>query len=76
MRSINNNNDNIVPLPEAARLLGINPQGLREHMKRGHLDVGLVLPGLKGKHKQYIVYKSKLEKVIGREIESEDKQNE
>ena len=33
-----------VSLLDAARELGMNPQGLREYMKRGLIDIGLVLP--------------------------------
>ena len=37
-----------VSLLDAARELGMNPQGLREYMKRGLIDIGLVLPNSKG----------------------------
>jgi len=35
-----------VSLPQAAKELGMNPQGVREYMKRGLIDIGLVLPNL------------------------------
>lgn len=57
-----------VPLPEAAKLLGTSPQGVREHMKRGVWDLGSVVPPKrKGGQWQYHIYRSKLDKHLGLE---------
>lgn len=55
-----------VPLPQAAKELGMAPQGLREYMKRGLIDVGEVLPALNGKTLRYHIYRDKLDALIGR----------
>ncbi len=55
-----------VPLPEAAKLLGTSPQGVREHMKRGVWDLGSVIPPKKkGGHWQYHIYRPKLDRLLG-----------
>ena len=55
-----------VPLPQAAKELGMAPQGLREYMKRGLIDVGEVLPALNGNTLRYHIYRDKLDALIGR----------
>ena len=37
--------NNRVPLPVAAKELGMSQQAVREHMKRKVIDIGYVLPG-------------------------------
>lgn len=56
-----------VPLTQAAIELGIGPQRLREHMKRGLLDIGVVIPPDKTcKQTRYLIYRGKLNKVLGK----------
>ena len=57
-----------VSVTQAAKELGMNPQGVREHMKRGLLDIGDVLPALSGKANKYSyhIYRRKLDKVLGK----------
>ncbi len=58
-----------VSVEQAAKEIGIAPQGLREYMKRGLIDIGVVLPNLsgKGKSKRYLISRSKLDKYLGKE---------
>ena len=58
-----------VSVEQAAKEIGIAPQGLREYMKRGLIDIGAVLPNIsgKGKSKRYLISRSKLDKYLGRE---------
>ena len=58
-----------VSLLDAARELGMNPQGLREYMKRGLIDIGLVLPNSKGTGFRYIIMREKLNRILGKERE-------
>lgn len=53
-----------VSLPEAAAMLGVSPQSVREHMKRGLWDLGRAekAPGRRG---NYYIYRAKLEKFLG-----------
>lgn len=52
-----------VSLKQAAAELGMSPQGVREYMKRGLIDIGVVLPNIKGKGKrQYFIYRDKLDR--------------
>ena len=60
-----------VPLVQAARELGIAPQGLREYMKRGLIDLGLVMPSLEGKRYNYLIYRDKLDQVLGKGLPRE-----
>lgn len=55
-----------VGLPQAARELGMGPQAVREQMKRGLLDIGLVLPNAKGTGYRYLIMREKLNKVLGK----------
>lgn len=61
-----------VPLVQAARELGIAPQGLREYMKRGLIDLGLVMPSLDGKRYSYLIYRDKLNQVLGKGLPKEE----
>lgn len=58
----------IIPIPIAAKILGIYPQGVRILMASGKADLGLVIKA-KGKngHNSYRVYRAKLAKYVGRE---------
>lgn len=60
-----------VPLLQAAKELGIAPQGLREYMKRGLIDLGAVMPG-SGKRKNYLIYRDKLDRVLGKGLPKEE----
>jgi len=59
-----------VSVEQAAKELGMQPQGVREHMKRGYLDIGNVLPVLNKKKNgsrkySYYIYREKLDRVLG-----------
>ena len=57
-----------VPLPEAAKVLGMDPDSLRQAMLRKEIDLGIILPPrTKGGRRQYIVLRTKLDKLIGKE---------
>lgn len=60
-------NSNRVSVQEAARELGMNPQGVREYMKRGLIDIGIVVPSVTGNSKRYIIMREKLNRVLGKE---------
>ena len=55
-----------VGLPQAAKELGMNPQGVRECMKRGLIDIGIVIPNAKGTGYRYLIFREKLNKVLGK----------
>lgn len=59
-----------ISVEEAARLLGMAPQGVRVQMRRGLLDIGKVFPSVRQKGDkttyQYFIYREKLNKVIGK----------
>ena len=55
-----------VTVEQAAIELGMAPQGVREYMKRGIIDIGVVLPSIKGKQNRYQIYRDKLDKHLGR----------
>lgn len=57
---------NRVSLSEAAKELGMSKQAVREHMKRGVIDIGYVLPCTEGKRKIYLIYRDKLDKFLGK----------
>lgn len=63
-----------VSVTQASKELGMNPQGVREYMKRGLIDIGFVVPNITGTGLRYIIMRSKLNKVLGVE-ESEEKQS-
>lgn len=56
-----------VTLIQAAKELGMCPQGVREYMKRGLIDIGSVLPSLTGKGYRYLIYRDKLDRYLGKE---------
>ncbi len=55
-----------VSVPQAAKELGLAPQGVREYMKRGLLDIGDVLPSVRGSRQTYLIFRDKLDAYIGR----------
>lgn len=58
----------VISAKMASDILGISPQSVREHIKRGIWDFGQYIPGKNGKG-TYLIYRSKLLKFIGKEIE-------
>ena len=58
-----------VSVVQAAKELGMAPQGVREHMKSGLLDLGFVVqkPKCKAKKYEYFIFRAKLDKVLGKE---------
>lgn len=57
-----------VTVKQAAKELGLAPQGVREYMKRGLIDIGDVLPAIQGdgKTKRYLIYRDKLDRYLGK----------
>lgn len=55
----------IIPIQTVAEILGICPQGVRDRMTDGKLNIGLVLKG-RGRN-TYRIYRAKLAKYLGRE---------
>lgn len=58
-----------VSLLDAAKEMGLAPQGVREYMKRGLIDIGVVVPVASGNSKQlrYLIYRDKLDRFLGKE---------
>lgn len=78
MKSVKNDAKPIierVPLEEAARILGMSPQGVREHMKRGLFTVPIGYVTKISKRYQYHIYRDMLNKHLGREEVSDDGRN-
>ena len=44
-----------VTVKQAAKELGLAPQGVREYMKRGLIDIGDVLPAIQGMEKLSVI---------------------
>lgn len=55
-----------IPLHEAAQILGCSQQSVREHMKRGIWDLGVIVKD-SPKRTQYHIYRAKLNRMIGKE---------
>jgi len=56
-----------VTIAEAARMIGISQQGLREYVKRGIIPIGVAVPDLgQGKTHRYFIPRDKLEAFLGR----------
>ncbi len=64
-----------VPLNEAAKLLGMSPQGVREHMKRDLFTQPIGYVTKISKRYQYHIYRDMLNKHLGREEVSDDGRN-
>lgn len=58
-----------IPTKTAARIIGVVPQYLQQEMRAGRMDLGYVAGG---KRKNYIIFRAKLEKFIGRELTEDD----
>ena len=56
----------ILSAKKTADILGISPQSVREHIKKGVWDFGQYIPHKSGKG-TYLIYRSKLMKFIGKE---------
>lgn len=58
-----------VPVYQAARELGMNPQCVRERIKRKmfHPEIGYAMPSLTGEHVRYFIYRDKLDRFLGKE---------
>lgn len=55
-----------ISVPEAAKLIGCDPDYLRQRMKRKEWDLGEVVPPkTKGGMYRYIIFKPKLETFLG-----------
>lgn len=54
-------------ISETAQILGMSPQGVREHMKRDLFQppIGKVMPSLQGKQTRYLIFREALNKFIG-----------
>lgn len=64
----------IMKPPEVAKILGISQQSVREHLKRRLWDFGEAIPPGKknNKHWEYNIYRNKLNKYIGKDVEEVD----
>lgn len=60
-----------VTVTEAARLLGMRPQALRDLMVNRQIDIGFVRAGKRNAYGQvrheYFVYRDKLNRILGKE---------
>lgn len=66
-----------ISVEEAARLLGMAPQGVRVQMRRGLLDIGNVFPSVSHKKGgrtiyQYFIFRNKLNRVLGKNSDGEE----
>lgn len=63
-----------VPLSEAAKILGMSQQGVREHMKRGLFPVPIGYVTKIEKRYQYHIYRDMLNRHIGKDeaVQTED----
>lgn len=54
-----------VTIEDAALMLGTSKQGVRELMKRGIIDIGIVYPNMStGKTNRYLISRQKLERFL------------
>ena len=65
-------NKEMITTKQAAKVLGINEQALRERMKAGAYDIGVCWKPKGSKNYVYDIFKSKLEKLIGRTLTDEE----
>lgn len=66
-----------ISVEEAARLLGMAPQGVRVQMRRGLLDIGNVFPAVSQKKGgrttyQYFIFRDKFNRVLGKNNNGEE----
>lgn len=64
----------VYTVAEAAQLLGMAQQGVRENIKRGELPIGYVIDN--GGRRRYIIPKVKLDAYLGRKQEPTGFDNE
>lgn len=57
---------NRVSVTQAAKELGLAPQGVRVQMLRGELDIGRVVRSVTGNGKRFLIYRDKLDKELGK----------
>lgn len=62
----------VIKLTTAAKILGISPQALRERMKAGVYDIGVVYKPKGSSHYSYDIFKGRFESLIGRQIEERE----
>lgn len=65
-----------VPLAEAAKVLGMSQQGVREHMKRDLFPVPIGYVTKVDKRYQYHIYRDMLNRHIGKESAAETEAGE
>lgn len=55
-----------VPMADASKILGMNPNCIRIRMSRGLFDppIGRVVPSLSGKSERYFIYSDMLERYV------------
>lgn len=61
-----------VTVAQAAKELGLAPQGVREYMKRGLIDIGSVLPSIKGDRQTYMIFRDKLDEYMGKKLPTQE----
>lgn len=54
-----------ITIEEAAKMLGISKQAVRILMQEKKVDIGLVVEGKE--HKTYLIFREKLNKLVGKE---------
>ncbi len=64
-----------VSILQAAKELGIAPQGIRQQMESGILKIGDVVSNTKGTGKRYWIYREKLDKHMGKGTSIGESQN-
>lgn len=60
-----------VTVQQAAKELGLAPQGVRVQMQRGMLDIGRVVPSVRGNGQRYLIYRDKLDRELGKIVRSD-----
>ncbi len=60
-----------VPLSEAAKILGMSQQGVREHMKRNLFPVPIGYVTKQGNKYQYHIYREMLNRHLGKSCREE-----
>ena len=63
--------DRLTP-KQAARIMGVDPQFLNYQMDMGVWDLGVIGKSRNGKRNTHIIFRAKLEKILGREIKEEE----
>lgn len=56
-----------VPTRQAAQEMGIGMDQLRWMMETRKIDIGVVTPSRSGRSKRYLIFRSKLDKVLGKD---------